>query len=44
MYDFCNLINYWKYLYYILYTPFTKMHKFYDKAFPKDAKTEKVNK
>ena len=44
MYDFCNLINYWKNLYYFVYTPFAKMHKFYNKLFPKDAKTEKVNK
>ena len=38
------VINYSKYLYYFVYTPFSKMHKFYNKLFPKDHKSKKVNR
>ena len=38
------VINYSKHLYYFVYTPFSKMHKFYNKLFPKDHKSKKVNR
>ena len=38
------VINYSKYLYYFAYTPFIKMHTFYNKAFPKNHKSIKVNR